>query len=65
VDVKFSPNGKLLAAADSDGTGRWWNPATGQALGVSFGLVNAAGGVITVAFSPDGTTLASADTVRF
>ena len=32
VGVAFSPDGKLLASADNDGTVRLWNPATSQAI---------------------------------
>jgi hypothetical protein len=28
--VAFSPDGRLLASADADGTIQWWTPGTGQ-----------------------------------
>ena len=56
--VAFSPDGKLLATADADGTVRVWNPPGGQApLATYTGI----GAVNAVAFSPDGKLLASAD----
>ena len=56
--VAFSPDGKLLASADSDGTVELWDPATG--LAVRAIQVDTTGSVNGVAFSPDGL-LASAD----
>jgi WD40 repeat protein len=60
--VAFSPDGKLLAAAEADGYVRLWNPVTGRGVGVPLeayaGPVAAVNGV---AFSPKGTLLATAD----
>jgi WD40 repeat protein len=57
--VVFSPDGKLLASADTDGAVGLWNPATGQPAGAPI-PAGAQTGVVSVAFSPDGKLLASA-----
>jgi WD40 repeat protein len=53
--VTFSPDGKLLASAGSDGTVRLWDAATGQAVRTIDKHYYAA------AFSPNGEWLAAAD----
>jgi len=61
--VAFSPNGKLVASADSDGTVQEWYTATrGPASPqIPADLVFNDGGVFGVAFSPNGRLLASAN----
>ena len=59
TSVAFSPDGKTLAAADSDGTIQLWDAATGRPAGSP--LTSSHGGVDSVAFSPDGKLLATTD----
>jgi WD40 repeat protein len=63
--VAFSPDGAILAAGYGDGTVRLWDTATRQQIGTPliadsspFGLVYG-NGVTAVAFSPDGSILAT------
>jgi WD40 repeat protein len=61
-DLAFSPDGKLLATANADGTVRLWNPASGQPAGAELPAdLGNRGGVDAIAFSSDGKLLASSD----
>jgi WD40 repeat protein len=57
VDASFSPDGKRLATANSDGKGSIWNVATGRRERLLKGHRDA---LTSVAFSPDGTLVATA-----
>jgi WD40 repeat protein len=64
MDLAFSPDGSLLAAgcglgnAVSDGYLGLWDASSGQPLGPT--IPSPAGRIESIAFSPDGQTLASA-----
>ena len=54
--IKYSPDGKLIASAAWDKTIKLWNAETGELIDTLTGHKN---GVNTIAFSPDGQTLIS------
>ncbi len=56
--LAFSPDGKLLASAGRDGTTRIWDIETGESK-VTLKVTTAFMGAMSVAFSPDGTQLAT------
>ncbi len=57
--VAFSPDGSLVAAIGTDGKARLWEVATQQEIGTP--MTAGPGPVYALAFSPDGTTLVTAD----
>ena len=54
--IAFSPNGRLLAATDWNGTVTLWDVASGQR---KLTITDHQAGVLSAAFSPDGTSLAT------
>lgn len=66
TDLAFSPDGSVLAAATLDGTVQLWERSNGDPIGLPLAghplsepLPEHGGGVVALAFSPDGTLLAT------
>ena len=60
--MAFSPDGTLLATGSQGGSAIIWGAATGQPLRTLIDPNRQGGSVSSVAFSPDGQRLATADT---
>lgn len=58
--LAFSPDGKIVATADNDGTARLWMQATERQLGAPIKVAGAE--IWDVVFSPAGTALVTIDT---
>ena len=53
----FSPDGRFVVTASLDGTARFWEAATGKAIGEPLRHESA---VLSAAFSPDGRFVVTA-----
>ena len=60
--VIFSQNGEICASGSDDGTIRLWTVHTGEMLTILKGAAKFSEGISALAFSPNGSTLASATT---
>jgi WD40 repeat protein len=58
-ELAFTPNGRILATADTDGSARLWNVATQRQIGKAMRISGAQ--MLDVAVSPGGTMLATAE----
>jgi WD40 repeat protein len=54
--MAFSPHSNILAIGDDGGGVEFWDPVTGHSTG---SMGSAGSGVLSIAFSPDGTTVAT------
>jgi WD40 repeat protein len=59
ADIAFSPNGKYLAAASTDGNLNVWDVATGTLLARLSGT--SGNNLVGVSFSPSGDAVATSD----
>jgi len=64
--LAYSPDGKILASGDANGTVRLWEASTGREIrkldkSIFGKLDNSSYGAQSLAFTPDGTTLATND----
>ena len=61
TQIKYSPDGKLIASASWDRTIRLWNAETGELINTVGGYKD---GINSIAFTPDNQTLISGDEAK-
>jgi WD40 repeat protein len=62
-DLAFSPSGKLLATGGDDGSAKIWDVASGKLLRTLSGHEGSLHLVLSVSWAPDGSKLATTDSV--